>query len=282
MTLPDGFHFSQSSLHDYQTCARRFELRYIQQRRWPAVESEPVREYEQHMQRGTDFHQLVQRHALGIPAETLAAGIRDDDLRRWWQAYLASGYAAGDESRLPGPRWPEVTLTAPLAGYRLLAQYDLLAVEPGGPAVIVDWKTNTRKPSREWLAEHPQTRVYRYLLVEAGAHLNGGQPIEPEQVNMVYWFAAAPDKVEAFSYDAGQHKATGDELANLITEIAERTDFDLVADVAPCRFCTYRSLCERGESAADFRVDDGAAIDRHDESPLRLDFDLDQVAEVEF
>ena len=282
MTLPDGFHFSQSSLHDYQTCARRFELRYIQQRRWPAVESEPVREYEQHMQRGTDFHQLVQRHALGIPAETLAAGIRDDDLRRWWQAYLASGYAAGDESRLPGPRWPEVTLTAPLAGYRLLAQYDLLAVEPGGPAVIVDWKTNTRKPSREWLAEHPQTRVYRYLLVEAGAHLNGGQPIEPEQVNMVYWFAAAPDKVEAFSYDAGQHKATGDELASLITEIAERTDFDLVADVAPCRFCTYRSLCERGESAADFRVDDGAAIDRHDESPLRLDFDLDQVAEVEF
>lgn len=282
MTLPDGFHFSQSSLHDYETCARRFELRYIQQRRWPAVESEPVREYEQHMQRGTDFHQLVQRHALGIPAQTLAAGIRDDDLRRWWQAYLASGYAAGDESRLPGPRWPEVTLTAPLAGFRLLAKYDLLAVEPGGRAVIMDWKTNTRKPSRAWLADHPQTRVYRYLLVEAGAHLNDGQPIDPHQVSMVYWFAESPDAVEEFLYDADQHKATAAELPALITEIAEREIFDLVADVAPCRFCTYRSLCDRGASAADFREDGGAAIERHGEAPLDLQFDFDQVAEVEF
>lgn len=280
MTLPDGFQFSQSSLHDYETCARRFELRYIQQRRWPAVESEPVREYEQHMQRGTDFHQLAQRHALGIPAETLAAAIRDDDLRRWWAAYLASGYAAGDDSRLPTMRWPELALSAPLAGYRLLAKYDLLAVEPGQRVVIVDWKTNARKPSRDWLADHPQTTVYRYLLVEAGAHLNGGQPIEPEQVSMVYWFATAPDAVEVFDYDADQHAAAGADLRKLIAEIAERRVFDLTTDIAACRFCAYRSLCERGESAGDFRADH-AATDA-DDSPLDLLFDFDQVAEVEF
>jgi hypothetical protein len=41
MTLPYSFHFTQSSLQDYLDCPRRFQLRYVLDQPWPAVESEP-------------------------------------------------------------------------------------------------------------------------------------------------------------------------------------------------------------------------------------------------
>ncbi len=84
-------------------------------------------------------------------------------------------------------------------------QYDLLAVEPGERLVVVDWKAVLKRPSRANLARRLQTRVYRYLAVEGGAAFNGGQPPEPEQVEMIYWFAEFGGAVERFPYDADQH-----------------------------------------------------------------------------
>ena len=46
MTLPPTFQFSQNSLQDYVDCPRRFQLRYLLRQPWPAVESEPLSEYE--------------------------------------------------------------------------------------------------------------------------------------------------------------------------------------------------------------------------------------------
>ncbi len=39
---PNSFTFSQSSLQDYMDCARRFQLRYIDQLNWPAINTETV------------------------------------------------------------------------------------------------------------------------------------------------------------------------------------------------------------------------------------------------
>ena len=47
--LPPGFQFSQRSLQDYVDCRRRFELRYLQNLAWPAVEAEPHLEQEKRL-----------------------------------------------------------------------------------------------------------------------------------------------------------------------------------------------------------------------------------------
>jgi CRISPR/Cas system-associated exonuclease Cas4 (RecB family) len=276
--LPDEFQFSQGSLQDYVDCPRRFQLRYVLMQPWPALITEPAVEAEQHMQRGADFHRLAHQHSLGLDAERLAATIHDEVLARWWQTYLA----------YPPPGLPEilrraeVVVTAPLAGAtrasRLLAKFDLLAVEPGERFVIVDWKTSLKRPRRATLAKRLQTRVYRYLAVEAGAEFNAGQRPEPEQVEMVYWFANDGGATERFPYDAAQHAADRAYLASLIAEITSRDEetWPLTPDARRCCFCNYRSLCERGVKAG-FLGD----LDE-DLEPVALEIDLEQVAEVEF
>ncbi|MCB0227345.1 MAG: PD-(D/E)XK nuclease family protein, partial [Anaerolineae bacterium] len=90
MPLPQSFPFSQSSLHDFETCPRRFKLRYLDRLRWPAVEAEPIVEAERLARLGQDFHRLVQQHLIGLEVETLTAYLTsaEDELRTWWQRYL--------------------------------------------------------------------------------------------------------------------------------------------------------------------------------------------------
>ena len=283
MTLPTDFQFSQGSLQDYVDCPRRFHLRYVQRLAWPATDAEPPLENERYLQQGAAFHRLAHQHALGIPADRLALGrdADDVDIRRWWRNYLQSGPAG-----LPANRYPEVVLSAPLAGYRVLARYDLVAVHPGQRAVIVDWKTSRRRTPRERLQGRLQTRVYPYLLVQAGSHLNTAHPVLPEQVEMVYWFSDFPADPEVFSYDRAQHAADEAYLAELIGEIAGRTtdeDFPLTADERRCRYCRYRSLCRRGKSAGLLDDDDGElAGDFDPAADLDAFLDIEQIAEIEY
>ena len=269
-TLP----LSQGKLQDYVDCPRRFELRYVLMQPWPAlITAEPDR-LERQMQRGADFHRLAHRHALGIAPAQLEATIHDPDLARWWRNFLRR-----PPDHLPETvRRAEVVVTAPLAGFRLLAKFDLLAVEPGERFVIVDWKTSRRRPPRGALARRLQTRLYRFLAVEAGAEFNGGQRPAPEQVEMIYWFAAHGGAAERFPYDAQQHAADAAYLTDLLTEIAARRQpgWPLTPDERRCRFCNYRSLCQRG-------VRPGFLADLEDDiEPEEIEIDLEQIAEIEF
>ena len=275
MILPEDFKFSQNNLQDYVECAKRFELRHIQRMKWPAVEAEPIAERELHMQRGADFHRMIQQHMLGVPVDVLSAAINDDNLRRWWDTYLQDDFVA----TLSQKRVAEVALSVPVSGHRLMAKYDLVAIEAGQGITIVDWKTSRRKPSRTVLAKRLQTIVYRYVMVGAGAHLNGGQAISPQQVEMVYWYAEKPDEPERFLYDDTQHKEYGEYLASLTEEIKGRSKFELTTETKRCRFCVYRSFCERGIAAGN---EDDLEIDIEDDTGLDIDFDFDQIAEIEF
>lgn len=283
MRLPPDFQFSQSSLQDYLECPRRFELKYIQRLRWPAPITQPQREHEQHMRAGAMFHQMIHQHTAGVPSTAITGMINADNVKQWWGQYLISPYntALTDTTPLPKHRLPEIALSVPIAGYRLIAKFDLLAIEPNGPAVIVDWKTGTRRPTSSHLAQRMQTLVYRYLLVEAGTHFNGGQPIDPANVEMVYWFTADPENPEHIRYSVDEHAEVGHHLTTLIDEIATRETFDLTTETRRCRFCAFRSLCERGIEAGTLAEMDALADDFNDDS-FELDFDFDQVAEVEF
>ncbi len=278
--LPTNFQFSQGSLQDYVDCPRRFQLRYVLQLAWPAQEMEPALENEQRMRQGVAFHQLIHQHMLGIPAEDLSRSVQEPDLRRWWHHYLEHR-----PDGLPERRFPEIVLSAPRGEHRLLAKYDLVAVDAGQRAVIVDWKTSRKRTKRKVLAERLQTRVYPYLLVQAGAHLNGGQPIAPEQVEMIYWFADYPDDPAHFAYDATRYEADRAYLTSLVEEIAGLGDGDLplTAQEQRCKFCPYRSLCQRGVRAGTLDEALGAIDDEADAGDVfDIDIDFEQIAEVEY
>jgi CRISPR/Cas system-associated exonuclease Cas4 (RecB family) len=278
MALPEFFQFSQNSLQDYVDCARRFQLRYLLQQPWPAVTAEPAAEYERLLTLAGRFHQLAQRHHYGLLEADLTRSIDDADLRRWWRNYLES-----PPPNLPTAlRRPEITLSAPLGDHRLLARYDLLALEPGVRAVVVDWKTNQKRPDSFALANRLQTRVYRYVLVEAGTALNGGVSLLPEQVTMVYWFAEYPAEVEILPYDDAQYVADRRYLEELLNDVRTQAATDqevwpLTPDERLCRFCNYRSLCERGVvpgPVSEFDAD--AALE------ISLELEFEEIEEIAY
>jgi CRISPR/Cas system-associated exonuclease Cas4 (RecB family) len=276
MALNSTFQFSQSSLQDYVACPRRFELRYIEKRRWPALQSEPVLDQERHMQQGQRFHQLVHQYILGIPVDEDQFAVEDSTLLMWWGNFKQ----ASPLSTLPVRRYPEHILTAHLAGFRIMAKYDLLAVQPENCMVIVDWKTGYT-PKRGRLKSRIQSRLYPYLLVEAGTYLNAGISIHPEQVQMIYWFASSPEDSVMIEYNQKMYQDDRAFLAELITEITTRPSgqFLLAEDERTCAFCIYRSLCGRGVKAGNWNDVDGELDD--DTSPS-IDLDLDQIGEIAF
>jgi CRISPR/Cas system-associated exonuclease Cas4 (RecB family) len=270
MNWPDDFIFSQSALQDYVDCPRRFELRYVREVQWPALETQSVLEQEATMQRGQTFHHLLHQHALGVPAEAIEATIRDGEMRVWWDAYLR-----WQAANLPAEREPEITLTAALDERLLMAKYDLIARRDDGAMLIVDWKTGkSKRPST--LAPRMQTLVYPVVLALAGDWLNGGAPIAPDRIKMIYWFAEDARAVE-FTLSAEKLAADTQRLSDMLREIAARFEFPLTPDERHCRFCVYRSLCERGETAG--RLDE---MSEEDELATEVSLDLDALEEIAF
>ena len=276
---------SQSSLQDYMDCAQRFKLRYLDRLSYPAVETEPALENEKHQQEGEYFHRLVQQHLIGIPAEQVAKFANTPTLQKWWENFQTAkdltglreilgrrSEMAGDLSGL----YPEANLSAPLGNYRLLAKYDLIAIRDD-KVTIYDWKTYRKRPRNEWLSARMQTRVYRALLVQAGSHLNKGQPFEPEQIEMVFWFADFPDDPDRFSYTSLQFTRDWDSLRRVSDELATASSYPLTDDRQKCLVCTYRSYCERGIQAGDMEQ---AEAERDAEELFDVNFE--QIGEIAF
>ena len=269
MPLPADFKFSQGSLRDFLACPRRFQLRYIEQMAWPAIEAEPYLEREQHLKRGALFHRLAEQKLKGIPADALVPLAEANGLGDWWRAFLDF------EAQLPeGERLAETTLTARLKEHALLAKYDLLVKGPDGRLNIFDWKTTTVRQPADKLRDDIQTRLYLLLAVEALPD------IKPEDVSMTYWFAAFPAQSENIPYTTAQHQRSLSDILELVSQItqAPAESFILTPDERQCRFCVYRSYCERGTSA-------GLSTDLEDDGLVESDpeaFDFNQAAEVAF
>lgn len=277
--------FSQSSLQDYVDCARRFQLRYLERLSYPAVESEPSLENEKHQQEGEYFHRLLQQYLIGIPDEQVSKLANTPNLQRWWDNFQnakdlsglnplreASGVLRKDLAGL----YPEATLSSPLGNFRLLAKYDLIAIQDG-KAIIYDWKTYRKRPRNEWLSARMQTRVYRALLVNAGAHLNNGQPFEPEQIEMIYWFADFPNEPARFTYTSAQYTRDWDTFTKLVDEIKSTSSYPLTDDRQKCAYCTYRSYCERG-----IRAGDADQAETEMEAEELFDVNFEQIGEIAF
>lgn len=264
-------------MQDFQTCPRRFKLRYLEKLRWPAIESEPIQESERLARLGREFHRLVNQHLVGVEADILTAYLQNGDaaLQTWWQHYLDYRPASLATAQL----YPELALSTPLRGYRLAAQLDLLVIQPDGTHLIIDWKTARRKPSREQLARHIQTRVYPYVLASTGGALGQKAHVDPASVQMMYWYTHFPDEPELFEYSEALFRRDEQFLSDLIEQV-KHSHFPLVASEKPCVHCVYRSYCERGAKAGALAeiVEEVEA----EESLDVLSLDWEQIAEIQF
>lgn len=291
LPLPPTFAFSQSSLQAYADCPRRFWLAYVQQLPWPAIEAAPLQDFEKRTILGARFHQNVERKENGISPDILRQGL-NPPLSDWFDAYLRH------RPELPSQHVEvERTLSIPFGNqhgaYRLAAKYDLIAAGSSAQkqqTIIVDWKTNLRPVQRTRLARKLQTIVYPFVLVEASSALPWG-PVEPEQVEMLYWFTAAPSEPVIFHYSSDQHAANRTYLYQLLTNIltgTDEADFPKVPDTEQnrrrlCNYCVYRSRCDRGVGAGlldeqDDLSEDFFAVDLS----TALEFTLEDVEELAF
>jgi CRISPR/Cas system-associated exonuclease Cas4 (RecB family) len=229
-------------------------------------------ENEKHQQEGVYFHRLAQHYLIGIPVEQISLLANTPNLQRWWGNFL--NLEGLKDFRY---RHPEINLSAPLGKFRMVAKYDLIGITDDGRIFIYDWKTYRKRPKNEWLHARMQTRVYRALLVAAGAHLNGDRRIQPGQIEMIYWFADFPAETARFVYQEDQFKRDWDALERLGREISEASAFPMTEDPVQCSFCPYRSYCNRGVRA-------GEALDAELETePVEtFDINFEQIGEVAF
>jgi len=288
LQLPETFAFSQSSLQAFDDCPRRFWLAYAEQLPWPAVEAAPVQDHEAFMRMGSIFHRLVERAEIGLDTALLADGL-EPPLNEWFDAYLRQRPADLPSEFVEIEKILSIPFGDGAGQYRLAAKYDLIAAESNGRVVIVDWKTNRKRTEPATLRRRWQTLVYPYVLVEASAQLPFG-PVEPEAVEMLYWFVVAPHQPVRLRYDRTQHEANRQQLQQTLVAILagqSETDFPKVADTEInrkcfCNYCVYRSRCNRGVSAGQMdELDDAEEFFMVDVEEA-LEFTLDEVEEIAF
>ena len=158
-----GFQFSQGSLQAFEDCQRLFQLRYVNKVSWPVYEQGTLKQFDEQLERGTVFHHWVHQFYRGIqPDRLVQSSLPTSQLVRWWRDFLDFKPTLDDYFL-----YPEVSLSIPMGGDRLVAKFDLLALKRIGitnltsgisEAVIIDWKTSKKRTDRLWQRERLQTR----------------------------------------------------------------------------------------------------------------------------
>ena len=286
MILPHDFDFTQGKLQDYVDCRYRFYLRYIMRTKWPALVVDDALEFELRMQAGARFHQLIQQYLVGIPEARISEMVDADpnpDLRTWWEGFLTFV-----PPMLEGQPYVEMTLTTSLAGQRLVAKYDLILVAPSNTLhsedsrlIIFDWKTSQKAPRVDWLLNRLQTQLYCLVLGDASPLFLGDQTIEPGQIVMNYWFTSQPATPVTLPYSRTAYKRDQAHLGQLVDQIctSKPGSFHRTNDLKQCRFCVYRSHCDRGVEAGHL-----AEFEDFDVVPSEVDIEIafDDIPEIKF
>ena len=279
MNLLADFDFTQSNLQDYVDCPYRFYLRYILRIKWPALVVDDAADFELLGQTGARFHRLIQQYLMGIPEDRLgdmAAADPNPDIATWWDGFLGN-----IPPYLKGKQFVETILTTTLSQHRLLAKYDLILVQDDGGLNVFDWKTSQKRTRKVWLLERVQTRLYRFVLAQAGSNLATVDSVKPEQITMHYWFAPHPDTPIALPYSQDAYDEDGAFFTGLIEQIyhTDKVGFLRTNDLNKCRYCIYRSHCDRGVEAGDLATFEEFNLEAQE---VEQDIEFENIAEIEF
>lgn len=278
MQIDPRFTFSANSLQDYLDCPRRFELKYLLKQSWPAEESEPVLEFEHNIQLGSHFHQMVFQYLNGLPQDVLLQALPDPELESWFRNFLAY-YGSLKFERI----FPEFSVRLPIRQTPCVAVFDLIGLTADNELWILDWKTSGRIPRKDVLAGRVQSILYPYAALETAPAFIKGVNLLPENVHMSYVYVHQDhENVLSFDYNAEAHAANADFLEKTLVEILSKEPgtFALTSEERRCRFCVYRSLCERGMQAGNLaEITDMDSEDDLQSGLANLDFDAqDEIA----
>lgn len=277
LTLNQSLQLNQSNLQDFLVCPRRFQLKVIQGLSLPAAFSEPIEKFEKSTQLGNRFHLICQQFFSGVDPILLENSISDPELQLMWDSFLPYG-----ESLLQYHLYPEPLLSIPFQNHKLIAKYDLIVEIHSEQYLIIDWKTSTKKSPRAQLDKRLQTHLYPFIFSQAGNDLFPEISILPAFIEMHYWYPLTSEHEEIFPYSDEKHasvKLDLDQIINNInTLILNGSEFHLTEDQTSCKFCVFRSLCNRGTIAGSFEN----SLLPEQEDIKNMQFDMDQVSEVEF
>lgn len=233
--------YSQMNLKDFLDCQKRFELAHLLHQAWPAVQSEPILAQERQMRLGQAFHLLAQQFFSGIPIAEIERQIFEPALEDYWRAFVEFA-----EPYRNVAHQTELKISGMVAGRQCVAVLDLVLRQPN-KVIIIDWKTNQKKPTRDQLMKSIQSKLYPILTLEAYDLAD-----HPDQVEMIYWFTNQPNDPEIIQYSLTQYHQDLLYLNELFAEIEQATEmgFSKTSFHSRCKYCRYRSFCERGEAAS--------------------------------
>lgn len=270
MALPELFRFSQNSLQDYADCPRRFELKYIFRQDWPAAVSEPIMEFELHQKLGNQFHLLVQRHLAGIAEKILNGSLPDTLLEQWWKNYLTF-IKQFDLNKCKA----EQIFSIPFGQDRLIAKYDCI-ITGENHLTIIDWKTSRFRTPGKVLRSKLQSMVYPYVLFASNP-----EKYSAEKIHLVYWFPEFPNDPEEMIFSQEDLIEIKPHIQELIDSIKNTQigSFALMENNKLCKFCTFRSLCNRGAKAGFQTIEEN---DPDDEESSAAIIDFNSIEEFQF
>jgi hypothetical protein len=199
---------SQSHLQMLETCPRKFQSFFLDSLTLPqpSVASE-------NQEMGSQFHQLVQQHALGLEIQPLLD--QHPKLQEWFRRFKEA-----PPPLIAGLQQNEYPCTLTLENFTLIAVFDLL-IQGAHEAQVVDWKTYHRPHRAQRLEQHWQTRLYLFLVSEVLGYA-------PDQISMVYWFAESGSKPMlngvsqnwlSIPYSLAMHQQTQKTLKQLLTSL---------------------------------------------------------------
>jgi len=97
---------------------------------------------------------------------------------------------------------------------------------------------------------------------------------------MIYWYANFPTSPLEINFNENQLKEDQRYICKRIDEIHQlnKNSFTMTDNKRRCKFCAYRSFCNRGEVAGLFEDIEG--FEDQELDGFRLDFE--QIAEIEY
>ena len=264
MPLLENFIFSANNLQNYVDCPRRFELKYLLKQGWPALVSQPVQKLEEKMAMGSEFHHLTHQFLEGLPAALLCQFITNVQVLEWFDHFTAF-----IPQFTKGAYFSEHTSYASIENFKTIAVFDFIAYSEEDKIIIIDWKTITKEPNQLFYQDQIQTKLYPVVAFDSLPYIfNIGPKISPSKLSLLYWFPAFPKKSFAFHLTLETYNESKRFLGSLMQEIAETPlgEFQRTDNLNRCRYCQYRSLCERGAEAAPLEKEDEFDLDNFIES----------------
>jgi PD-(D/E)XK nuclease superfamily len=237
---------SQAHLNVLTQCPRQFQYIYLDR----LVPLPPAPQADR-LTQGSQFHQILQQEALGLPINALLAN--HPPIKAWFEAFQQqrSGLMTLPIGQLLWQQ-SEQAQTQVMGEHVLTAVYDWVMVGDQS-ARIFDWKTYAKPRDTRSIQDNWQTKLYLYILSETSN-------LDPAQIDMIYcFFGPTTISTHQIAHSDTQHQVIHQELKLLLDRLTldllaysqTGSDFPQVEQAKGfCGDCAFARRCDRLDAPA--------------------------------